>query len=87
MAVTKGDAAESPLPPTWSPGSLNRGVTMWESGNSVLTTQLSKLSFETVSSKGCQRTLEKNVSPAREEPLIVFCPCLMASLPLWDEID
>ena len=31
--------------------------------------------------------LEKNFSPVGEEPLIAFCPCLMASLPLWDEID
>ena len=48
---------------------------MWESGNLVLTTQLSKLSFETVSSKGCQRTLEKSSSPAGEELLLAFCPC------------
>ena len=60
---------------------------MWESGNLVLTTQLSKLSFETVSSKGCQRTLEKSSSPAGEELLLAFCPCLMALRPLWDEID
>ena len=83
MTVTKGETylviTASHMEPwvTWQ-----REITTWESGNLILNTRLSKLSFETVSSKGCQRTPGKSFSLVGEEPLMALSLCLMASLPL-----
>lgn len=61
-------------------GDLAEGNHYLGVGELILNTQLSKLSFETVSSKGCQRTPGKSFSPVGEEPLMAFSLCLMAAL-------